>query len=59
MLQMRPFLNLLLSEDGVTTVEYIVMLTMIIFVLLISITAFGNSAQSMWLTVIGRMESSW
>ena len=56
---MRLFLNLLLSEDGVATVEYITMLALIILVMLISISAFGNSARSMWLTVIGRVESSW
>lgn len=56
---MRLLLNLLLSEDGVTTVEYIVMLTLIIFLMLISISAFGNGARSMWLTVIGELETTW
>jgi Flp pilus assembly pilin Flp len=56
---MRLFLNLLLSEDGATTVEYAVMLALLISVMLISISALGNGVQSMWLVIIGELDSRW
>ena len=56
---MRLFLNLLLSEDGVATVEYIVMLTMIVLVMLISLSAVGYTSVSMWTTVTDGVDGSW
>ena len=56
---MRLFLNLLLSEDGATAVEYAVMLSLIILVMLISISASGNSMNTLWLTITGDLDSSW
>ena len=56
---MRLLLNLLLSEDGATAVEYTVMLSLIILVMLIAISASGNSMRMTWLTIIGDLESSW
>lgn len=54
---MRPFLKLLLSEDGPAAVEYVVMLAMIILALIISITTVGNSTLSSWTKIITRL--SW
>ena len=56
---MRPFLKLLLSEDGPAAVEYVVLLALIILALITSITAVGNSTLSSWTTVIGGLNGSW
>ncbi len=56
---MRLFLNLLLSEDGATAVEYAVMLALIICVMLTAISSTGNSINTVWGTVIGELQSSW
>jgi len=56
---MRMFLNLLLSEDGVTSVEYVTMLSLIILVMLVSISALGNSALTMWSTIVNGVNNSW
>ena len=56
---MRLFLNLLLSEDGATAVEYAVMLALIIGVMLSAISASGNAIRTVWVTVIGELQCSW
>jgi Flp pilus assembly pilin Flp len=45
---MKRLARILLAEDGVTTVEYAVMLAMIILVLLTSVALLGDRANGMW-----------
>ena len=51
-MQFRKTLQLFLSEtDGTTTVEYCVMLAMILLVVLVGITATGNSVLDWWMDI--------
>ncbi len=56
---MRWLVNFLLNEEGVTSVEYVVMLALIILVILTSVSQFGNVTRTVWLTVTGRLDEGW
>ncbi len=56
---MRLLLNLLLSEDGATAVEYAVMLSLMILAMFVSITALGGRTSELWTTVLGELNSRW
>jgi pilus assembly protein Flp/PilA len=54
---MRSFLSFVREEDGVTSVEYAVMLAVILLVVISAITAFGDRQKSMWTNIDGEMEA--
>jgi len=54
---MARFLALIQEEDGVTSVEYAVMLAVILLVIISAISAFGNRQNTMWTEIHGQMES--
>ena len=56
---MRWLVNFLSNEEGVTSVEYVVMLALIVLVILTSVSQFGNVTRSVWLTVSGGLNSAW
>ena len=59
---MNKFLNVarkfLVSEDGPTAVEYAVMLSLIIVVCLVAITALGKNASATFSTVAQQVGTS-
>jgi pilus assembly protein Flp/PilA len=49
---MLPFLrNLLVDDSGTTAVEYAVMLAMILLVLIVGVSAFGNAQNGSWFKI--------
>jgi Flp pilus assembly pilin Flp len=45
---MKRLARILLAEDGVTVVEYTVMLAMIVLLLLTSVALLGDRANGVW-----------
>ena len=55
---MKRLAHILLAEDGVTTVEYTVMLAMIVLLLLTSVALLGDRANGVWSAIQSSLTSS-
>lgn len=54
MLRLRRFLS---SDTGATSVEYAVMLAMILLVLIVGVISFGNAQNGSWTKIDSELQS--
>ncbi len=56
---MQWLVNFLSDEEGVASVEYVVMLAMIILVILTAVSQLGNLMMSSWITITTALSEGW